>query len=456
MRKDLHWFFHQCSEENILSPEQIHGALRSIYAKIDLEDLGTMLTDSGWIEDQSFIKKAIKEARKHSARGDEAPPLPVLDSAEFHGVLPDFAEWAKMDDEDLKTAMRGWIESCVSEGVSDLHVTSNARPRIRFHRQIQYLSEETLDPEIAERMNLILLADEKRKLFDENWEVDYALPLKEMEGGSQLRLRVNLMRHEYGISAVYHMPRAESASLEELGFPNAEKIRELLSYHNGMILIAGPVGCGKTTTLSCLVNELNETRQEHIITIEDPIEIIQQSKKSIVTQRQVGKHTRSFDEALASSLREDPDIIVVGEMRDLETIEMAVTAAETGHLVIGTLHTRDSATTLNRLIDVFPPIQQRQIRTMVADSLRGVICQRLIPSTDGGLVLASELMVNTSATANIMREGKEAGLDSAMQTGRKHGMRTMDESIVELFETGQISWETALSNIKDPNLLGQS
>ncbi|MGE9289945.1 MAG: type IV pilus twitching motility protein PilT, partial [Puniceicoccales bacterium] len=352
--------------------------------------------------------------------------------------------------------MLEWIDHCVSEGASDLHVTSGARPRIRFHRKIHYLSEETLDPGIAERMNRVLLTEDKARKFDEDWEVDYALPLKEMESGNQLRLRVNLMRHEYGVSAVYHIPRADAATIEELGFPNAAKIRELLSYHNGMILIAGPVGCGKTTTLACLVNELNETRQEHIITIEDPIEIIQKSKRSIITQRQVGKHTRSFDEALASSLREDPDIIIVGEMRDLETIEMAVTAAETGHLVIGTLHTRDSATTLNRLIDVFPPTQQRQIRTMVADSLRGVICQRLIPSSDGGLVLASELMVNTSATANIMREGKEAGLDSAMQTGRKHGMRTMDESIVELYETGQIDWETALNNIKDPNLLGHA
>ncbi len=412
-----------------------------------------MLENSGWIEDSDFLKRAVRNAAERAAGEEEPPALPSTDSNVFHDAAPDFAAWAKLDDEGLREAMTGWIEACLNEGASDLHVTSHSRPRVRIHRQMHMLSEEQLDPELAERMNLVLLTPEQREEFKEKWDLDYALHLRETESGFQLRLRVNVMRHEYGISAVYHMPRPEVATLEELGFPNAQRIRELLSYHNGMILIAGPVGCGKTTTLASLVNELNEQRQDHIITIEDPIEVIQRSKESIVSQRQVGDHVESFEQALVSSLREDPDIIVVGEMRDLETIEMAVTAAETGHLVIGTLHTRDSATTLNRLIDVFPPIQQKQIRTMVSDSLRGVICQRLIPSTDGGVVLATEFMVNTPATANIMREGKETGLASAMQTGRKQGMRTMDESIVELYNSGQITHETALLHIKDKNLL---
>lgn len=455
MRKDLQWFFQLCLEENRLTPEQVFGALRSIDAKSELEAVGEVIAGSGWIDDPDFLKKTVKEALKKSKRDESPPPLPTLSSSQFEGEVPDFDEWSSMDDGSLKSAMEQWIRSCLREGVSDLHLTAHSRPRIRYKREIQYLSDQPLSPEIAERINRILLTEDLRKEFDENWEIDYALPFEEGNTGLQFRLRVNLVRHEYGVSGVYHMPHPEMATIEDLGFPNAAKIRELLSYHNGILLVAGPVGCGKTTTLSSLVNELNESRQEHIITIEDPIEVIQNSKNSIVTQREVGRHTRSFSKALASSLREDPDIIIVGEMRDLETIEMAVTASETGHLVIATLHTRDSATTLNRLIDVFPPSQRRQIRGMVADSLRGIICQRLLPATDGGVVLACELMVNNSATANIMRDGKDSGLYSAMQTGRKQGMRTMDESVVELFEKGLISIETAMNNIKDPNLLRQ-
>ncbi len=456
MRCDLHWFFHYLSEENLLSAEQVHAALRKIRPNIELEDVGAILAHSGWITDPRSLKGPIKEARKQAKSNAPPPPLPQPSSARFEGEVPDFTAWVRLPDEELQSRIRDWIHSCMREGVSDLHITSLARPRIRHHRKIHYLAEEPMDLETAERINLVLPSIEDRAKFEKNWELDYALPLEPSDSGIELRLRVNLTRHEHGISGVYHMARPELSRIEDLGFPNAAKIRELLAYHNGMILITGPVGCGKTTTLSCLVNELNETRSEHIVTIEDPIEVIHPSKSSIVTQRQVGLHTHSFGGALASSLREDPDIIVVGEMRDLETIEMAITAAETGHLVIGTLHTRDSASTLNRMIDVFPPNQQKQIRSMVADSLRGIICQRLIPATDGGVVLASELMVNTSATANILREGKESGLYSAMQTGRKHGMRTMDESLVELFQIGRIDRDTALLHLKDPNLLHQA
>lgn len=236
-------------------------------------------------------------------------------------------------------------------------------------------------------------------------------------------------------------------TLEELGFPNADNIRKLLNYHNGIILVTGPVGSGKTTTLASLVNELNQTRKDHIITVEDPIEVMQHSANSIVTQRQVGEHTESFNSALKSALREDPDIIVIGEMRDLETIEMAVTAAETGHLVIATMHTSDAGATLNRMLDVFPPSQQNQIRAMTAGSLRGIVCQRLIPSVDDEVVLACELLINTTAVANIIRDAKETGLESAMQSGKQLGMLTMNDSVQTLLDQGRITPEVAEENM---------
>ncbi|MFP4357411.1 MAG: type IV pilus twitching motility protein PilT [Puniceicoccaceae bacterium] len=454
MRRDLQWLFHICWEEGALDADRIHAAMRGLHPHIELEEVAEMLRGAGWVEDGAFLKRAVREAAKRGKRGQEPPALPVPPENDPAADAPDFSAWAAMGDDDLGAAMREWIRSCQQSGASDLHVTAGARPRVRHHRQIVFLSEDALDPELAGRMNLSLLDESRRARFESEWDLDYALQIGDETGeGVRPRLRVNLMRHKNGISGTYHMARPEVAGLEELGFPNADRIRELLAYHNGIILVAGPVGSGKTTTLASLVNELNDTRHSHIVAIEDPIEVVQPSKGCIVTQRQVGRHTESFGQALKSALREDPDVIVVGEMRDLETIEMAITAAETGHLVIGTLHTRDAANTLNRILDVFPSRQQSQIRSMAADSLRGIICQRLLPATDGGVALACELMVNNSATANIMREAKEAGLESAMQTGRRQGMRTMDDSLVELYAIGRITRETALEHIKNPKLL---
>ena len=221
----------------------------------------------------------------------------------------------------------------------------------------------------------------------------------------------------------------------------------MLSYHNGLILITGPVGSGKTTTLASMVAYLNETRTDHIITVEDPIEVVQPAKGCNVTQREVGPHTRTFATALKGALREDPDIIVIGELRDLETIEMAISASETGHLVIGTMHTSDAATTLNRLLDVFPPAQQTQIRASVAESLRGIVCQRLLPGADGGLVLACEILVSNTAIQNLIREGKSTGLRNTMETGVKEGMCLMDNVVFGLWQERKISAEVALANI---------
>jgi len=240
--------------------------------------------------------------------------------------------------------------------------------------------------------------------------------------------------------------------LDNLGLRNLDAIRKLLSYHNGLILITGPVGAGKTTTLAAMVAELNEQREDHIITVEDPIEVVQLPKGCNVTQREVGPHTRSFFTALKGALREDPDVIVIGELRDLETIEMAISASETGHLVIGTMHTSDASTTLNRLLDVFPPAQQTQIRASVAESLRGVVCQRLLPGIDGGLVTACEIMISNTAIQALIREGKTAGLRNTMETGVKEGMCIMENVVLELYQQKKISKETALINVNTKNV----
>lgn len=295
------------------------------------------------------------------------------------------------------------------------------------------------------RLNTALLSSSQRRIFTEAQDYDYALAVDLTS-----RYRVNLMVHKEGVAGAYRMIPAKVRSLEELGFSaHLTTLEKLLSYHNGLILVTGPVGAGKTTTLASMVDRLNAAREDHIITVEDPIEIVQAAKGCNVTQREVGEHTRSFFTALKGALREDPDIIVIGELRDLETIEMAITASETGHLVIGTMHTSDAATTLNRLLDVFPPSQQTQIRASVAESLRGIVCQRLLPASSGGLALACEILINNTAIANLIRENKPTGLRNTMETGVRDGMCLMDNAVFALREQGVISKDVAASNIQN-------
>lgn len=452
MRSDTHWLLYFCSDNSLLSAEQISGLASHLEPGTDAQKCAELLSKSNWVTDQSFLEEAVNAAKRNAREGFELPPLPGLSSSTEVGIadfgeFPDYEKLESMDDAELRKAVHELFFTCQRVGVSDLHLTGGARPRVRHHRKIVYLSQDPLPDALARRMNGVLLSDKQREEFASESDLDYALTLGGgEEEGCRMRFRANLMEQKNGISGVYRIVAERLQSLEELGFPNADKIRKLLSYHNGIILVTGPVGSGKTTTLASLVHELNESRKEHIITVEDPIEVMQESQKSIVTQREVGQHTDSFQSALKSSLREDPDIIVIGEMRDLATIEMAITAAETGHLVIATMHTRDAKSTLNRLLDVFPPRQQNQIRAMTAGSLRGILCQRLIPSVENGVVLASELLINNNAISNIIRDGKETGLESAMQSGRAQGMRTLNESLDELLSEGRISPEVADAN----------
>ena len=364
----------------------------------------------------------------------ESGPAPTLDTASL----------AKLEDAQIGAKLKELLASSVGFGASDLHLCTGRRPFVRKDRVITFIGDKVLGAQEALRLNTALLTPVQKKVFTEKHDLDYALAIGDSE-----RYRVNLMVHKDGAAGCYRIVPKDVKSMPDLGFSaHLDTLKRLLSYNNGLVLITGPVGSGKTTTLASMVGYLNETRKDHIITVEDPIEVVQKARGCNVTQREVGTHTKTFFTALKAALREDPDIIVIGELRDLETIEMAVSAAETGHLVIGTMHTSDAATTLNRLLDVFPASQQTQIRASVAESLRGIVCQRLLPPAQGaGLVLACEILVNNMAIANLVRDGKTTGLRNSMETGVRDGMCLMDNVVFALWKEGKISKETALGNI---------
>ncbi len=282
------------------------------------------------------------------------------------------------------------------------------------------------------------LNDEQRERLAERGDVDFAY------ANAHGRFRASIVRQRLGLDLVFRIINTQVRSMDELGLPLQLKL--LTQYHNGIVLVTGSVGSGKSTTLASLVEEVNRTRHDHIITLEDPIEYLLEPKGCHITQREVHHHTHSFATALRASLREDPDVIMVGEMRDLETIQLALTAAETGHLVMGTLHTGNAARTLDRILDVFPTEQREQIRVMVSESLRGVVSQQLVPRADGqGRALALEILTNTPAVANLIREGKTFMLPGVMQTGRKQGMQMMDDALTDLARRGVVSVEEAVA-----------
>jgi twitching motility protein PilT len=451
---DILWLVRLGAEQRLMTIAQSGQVLLSLTGTPDIMDFAQRLIDDGIVSDIEKLENAAGQAIAKATAGEpvENPFTPAGPSSAENTSPPfpvdsmmDFARLESMDDNALAEGMRSLLKSLARSGASDLHLSAGARPFVRKHRSLAKLSRHVLTARDALRLNTVLLGDAQRGIFLEKQDYDYALALDLAN-----RYRVNLMVHKQGPAGVYRMVPAHIPSLEELGYKqHLQTIHKLLSYHNGLILVTGPVGSGKTTTLASLVAWLNETREDHIITVEDPIEVVQSAKHCNVTQREVGEHTNSFASALKGALREDPDVIVIGELRDLETIEMAIAASETGHLVIGTMHTSDAATTLNRLLDVFPPSQQTQIRASVAESLRGILCQRLLPDLHGGLVLASEILVNNTAIANLIRENKAAGLRNTMETGVRDGMCLMDASVLALWEQNRLSLEIAAANIQN-------
>lgn len=328
---------------------------------------------------------------------------------------------------------------------SDIHLATAFPPAWRRFGQLTPIWEDhpPLSPEEAERLARSFLGPAEWARLEEKGDVDFAYAVGEQ------RYRASVVKQRLGIDMAFRIINTEIRSMENIGLP-MEHLVPLTRYQNGLFLVTGSVGSGKSTTLAAIVDFINQDRDDHILTLEDPIEYVFHSKGCHINQREVHSHTDSFARALRGALREDPDIIVVGEMRDLETIQLALTAAETGHLVLGTLHTGNAPRTLDRVLDVFPTDQREQIRIMVSESLRGILSQQLVPKQDGtGRVLALELLVNTPAVANCIREGKTYMLPGVMQTGKNVGMITMDESLRKLYINGVISRDELLFRAED-------
>ena len=326
----------------------------------------------------------------------------------------------------------------IDKGCSDLHMTAGAAPTVRRNGQLVALDEyPVLTPQLIQKTLYAILSQKQRERFEENLELDFAYSLP-----GRARFRVNLYKQRDAVGAAFRLIPYEIKRLEDLGLPAT--VADFAMLPRGFVLVTGPTGSGKSTTLAAVVDLANRKRRDHIMTCEDPIEFLHAHKGCLINQREVGEDTWSFKNALKHVLRQDPDIILVGEMRDLETIEIALTAAETGHLVMATLHTQDAAQTIDRVIDVFPPSQQQQVRVMLSGALQGVVCQQLIKTADGkGRVVAAEVMVATPAIRNLIREGKTHQIYSAMQAGAKHGMATMDQHLAQLVKRGTVTYDLA-------------
>lgn len=327
----------------------------------------------------------------------------------------------------------------VKNKASDLHLSAGLPPMIRSNGDIRKINMPPLMHDDVHKMIYDIMNDSQRKVFEETLECDFSFEIPQLA-----RFRVNAFNQQRGAGAVFRTVPTKILSFEDLKCPPI--LRDIANMHNGICLVTGPTGSGKSTTLAAMVDYINENQFKHILTVEDPIEFVHQSKKSLINHREVGPHTQSFTNALRAALREDPDVIMVGEMRDLETIKLALSAAETGHLVFGTLHTTSAAKTIDRIVDVFPAAEKEMIRAMLSESLRAVVSQTLCKTADGtGRVAAHEIMIGTPAIRNLIRENKVPQMYSAIQTGQNHGMQTLDFSLKDLVRKNLITVEEARS-----------
>ncbi|MBD3304970.1 PilT/PilU family type 4a pilus ATPase [candidate division KSB3 bacterium] len=330
------------------------------------------------------------------------------------------------------------LKHAVEVGASDLHITGGAQPMYRLHGDLVKIPEASeLSEHGAKQLLYSILTESQITKFEQLADIDFAYQVPDIG-----RFRVNIFAQTRGIAGVFRVIPQQIVPLEDLHLPRV--VSEFTRMTRGLVLVTGPTGSGKSTTLASMIDHINRHRKTHIITIEDPLEFIHTNKQSLINQREIGTHSPAFSDALRSAFREDPDVLLIGEMRDLETIALAITAAETGHLVFATLHTNSAAKTIDRIIDVFPTTQQAQVRTQLSESLSGVIAQQLLKRLDGaGRVAAVEILVGVPALAHLIRDGKTYQISSIIQTGRREGMQTMDQAIVDLLKQGKISPEEA-------------
>ncbi|WP_304437568.1 PilT/PilU family type 4a pilus ATPase [Frigoribacterium sp. RIT-PI-h] len=375
-----------------------------------------------------------------AADAPPAAPTTPEDAADFHGI-----ELHRHPRDHAHAGLVSALIQVVLQNASDLHVTTDAMPTIRVDGALRpALAGGTVwDAAIVRTALESLLTPEQQQRFDDELELDFAYSLSD-----EARFRVNFYQQRGSLGAAFRLIPTEIKQLGDLGVP--ESVSTFAKLPRGLVLVTGPTGSGKSTTLAALIDLVNRTRADHIVTVEDPIEFMHQHKKSLVNQREVGHDTHSFAAALKHVLRQDPDVILIGELRDLETISVALTAAETGHLVFATLHTQSAAQTIDRVIDVFPPYQQDQVRTQLASTLQGVVCQTLLPKASGrGRVVATEIMMMTPAIGNLVREGKTYQIASSMQAGRDLGMHTMDQKLADLVNTGVVTHKAAMEKVHD-------
>jgi twitching motility protein PilT len=335
----------------------------------------------------------------------------------------------------------------MERNASDLHLTAGSPPMIRQHGKLHALDYPAMTPQATREVVYSILTNDQRQRLETDWQIDFAYSIP-----GKARFRVNSYFQRASLSAAFRLIPSEMPALRDLGLPPV--LQEFTKKPRGFVLVTGPTGSGKSTTLAAMLDSINEERHEHILTIEDPIEFLHKHKKCIVNQREIGSDAQSFASALKGALRQDPDVILVGEMRDLETMQTALTAAETGHLVFATLHTQDTAQTVDRIVDVFPPDQQQQVRVQLSVSLQGIVTQQLLPKADGqGRTVATEVLVPTPAVRNLIREGKTHQIYSALQTGAQFGMQTMDTALAQLVREQKITRELAEARSSTPEEL---
>ncbi len=420
-------------ELGLVSPDRLLEADRLLNNPDESRRLGEVLMDLGWIDGDQLRQILTEQRARLGATSPAAthPPavadLPAEDSETDISAVP-------ADSLESLTEILRWA---VDLGASDVHLHSGAPLRFRRHGTLHTVTLEPLGAETVKALTEDLLTEPSRKILDAEGQTDFAFEIP-----SLARFRVNAYRQQRGFDVVFRVIPLHVSSLEDLGLPSS--LEALTAHHQGMVLITGPAGCGKTSTLAALVDIINRERQEHIITAEDPIEYLHQSRGCLVNQRQVGIHSDSFAKILRAALREDPDVIVVGELRDAETISLALTAAETGHLVLGTLHTGGAIRTIDRLIGSFAPNEQDQVRLMLSESLRAVVSQRLVNRADGnGRIPALEIMIVTHAVSNLIREKKVFQIQSILQTHLDQGMILLERSLKQLVQDGTITQEEA-------------
>lgn len=447
----------------LLTQEQIAEVLRQRQQEPARgQDLGSFLLTRGYLTSPGFAALRQAYSRYLSKRDEEAaaaqkptapspaPAVPQAGAPAMAGgaAAPAAPELAPLAYRPGATPLEDLLRQTLAAGASDLHLHPGAPLKLRVDGRLRDASPALLEPAEAERLILSVLDAAARDKLAREQQLDFAHALPGVG-----RFRASAYRTQNGLDGVFRAIPARVPTLADLGLP--ESVAAVSRFHQGLVLITGPAGCGKSSTMAALVQEVAAARPDHVITFEEPIEYLLAGGRGLINQRAVGHHTASFARALRGALREDPDVIVIGELRDLETIQLALTAAETGHLVFGTLHTSSALRTINRLLGVFPPQQQTQIRTMLSESLRAVVSQRLVVRADGrGRVPVVEVLFNTKAVGNLIRESKVFQIRSIMQTGSAHGMVLADSSLLEHVKAGRISREEALRHAEDPRKLG--